>query len=67
MDIADVKNKSFIVRGTARDKLSDKPEKNQKKLDKGLAKRFKKILPTPGAGVMQPIQISAGKQPFLET
>lgn len=48
VDMADVKNKSFIWRGTASDTLSDKPEKNQKKLDKVLAKMFKKFPPTPG-------------------
>jgi hypothetical protein len=32
--MADAKNKSFVWRGTASDTLSDKPEKNQKKLDK---------------------------------
>lgn len=48
VDMADVKNKSFIWRGTASDTLSDKPEKNQKKLDKALAKMFKKFPPTPG-------------------
>ena len=49
VDIADVKNKRFIWRGTASDTLSDKPEKNQKKLDKALAKMFKNFPPTPGA------------------
>ncbi|MCM3900540.1 MAG: DUF4136 domain-containing protein [Pyrinomonadaceae bacterium] len=48
VDMADVRNKSFIWRGTARDTLSDKPEKNQKKLDKALAKMFKSFPPVPG-------------------
>jgi hypothetical protein len=48
VDMADVKSKSFIWRGTATDTLSDKPEKNQKKLDKALAKMFKNFPPTPG-------------------
>ncbi|MEK6336315.1 MAG: DUF4136 domain-containing protein [Acidobacteriota bacterium] len=48
VDMADVKNKVFIWRGTASDTLSDKPEKNQKKLDKALAKMFKNFPPTPG-------------------
>lgn len=48
VDMADVKNKEFIWRGTASDTLSDKPEKNQKKLDKALAKMFKNFPPTPG-------------------
>ena len=47
VDMADVKNKSFIWRGTASDTLSDKPEKNQKKLEKVLTKMFKKFPPTP--------------------
>jgi hypothetical protein len=48
VDMADVKNKDFIWRGTASDTLSDKPEKNQKKLEKALAKMFKNFPPTPG-------------------
>jgi len=48
VDMADVKNKSFIWRGTASDTLSDKPEKNHKKLDKVLTKMFKNFPPTPG-------------------
>jgi hypothetical protein len=48
VDMADVKNKTFIWRGTASDTLSDKPEKNQKKLDKVLAKMFKNFPPVPG-------------------
>ena len=48
VDMADVKNKAFIWRGTASDTLSDKPEKNQKKLDKALAKMFKNFPPVPG-------------------
>lgn len=48
VDMADLKSKEFIWRGTASDTLSDKPEKNQKKLDKALAKMFKNFPPTPG-------------------
>lgn len=48
VDVADVKNKAFIWRGTASDTLSDKPEKNQKKLEKVLSKMFKNFPPTPG-------------------
>ena len=48
VDMADVKSKSFIWRGTASDTMSDKPEKNQKKLDKALTKMFKNFPPTPG-------------------
>lgn len=48
VDMADVKNKAFVWRGTASDTLSDKPEKNQKKLAKALAKMFKNFPPAPG-------------------
>ncbi len=48
VDMADVKNKDFIWRGTASDTLSDKPEKNQTKLAKALTKMFKKFPPMPG-------------------
>jgi hypothetical protein len=48
VDMADVKNKKFVWRGTASDTMSDNPEKNQKKLDKALAKMFKKFPPMPG-------------------
>ena len=48
VDMADVKSKAFIWRGTASDALSDQPEKNQKKLAKALAKMFKTFPPAPG-------------------
>jgi hypothetical protein len=48
VDMADVKNKDFVWRGTASDTLSDQPEKNQKKLEKALNKMFKNFPPTPG-------------------
>jgi hypothetical protein len=48
VDIADVKNKTFIWRGAAKDTLSEKSEENLKKIDKALAKMFKNFPPTPG-------------------
>ena len=45
VDIGDVQAKKFIWRGTARDTLSDNPEKNQKKLEKALTKMFQKYPP----------------------
>lgn len=48
VDMADMKNKAFVWRGTASDTMSDNPEKNQKKLEKALAKMFKNFPPTPG-------------------
>jgi len=45
VDIGDVQAKKFIWRGTARDTLSDNPEKNQKKLEKALTKMFQKFPP----------------------
>ena len=48
VDMADVKNNSFVWRDTTKDTLSDRPEKNQKKLDKALTKMFKNFPPVPG-------------------
>ncbi|MFN8006198.1 MAG: DUF4136 domain-containing protein [Terriglobia bacterium] len=48
VDVGDIQAKKFIWRGTARDTLSDKPEKNQKKLEKALTKMFQKFPPPPG-------------------
>jgi uncharacterized protein DUF4136 len=44
-DIFDAKTKSLLWRGTATDELSDKPEKNQKKLQKAGDKLFKDFPP----------------------
>ena len=49
VDIFDRKAKSLIFRGTATDELSDKPEKNQKKLVNAWKKMFKDF-PPPAAG-----------------
>src|SRR5262245_3778360 len=45
VDIFDAKTKSLMYRGTAQDELSDKPEKNQKKLAKASDKLFKDFPP----------------------
>ena len=47
VDMADVKAKKFVWRGTASGTISDKPEKNQKTLDKALTKMFEKFPPPP--------------------
>ena len=45
VDIFDAKSKALLFRGTASDELSDKPEKNQKKLAKASDKMFKDFPP----------------------
>jgi uncharacterized protein DUF4136 len=45
VDIFDAKSKQLMYRGTATDELSDKPEKNQKKLAKASDKLFKDFPP----------------------
>ena len=45
LDIYDASNKRLLWRGTATDMLSDKPEKNEKKLDKAVDKMFNKFPP----------------------
>jgi uncharacterized protein DUF4136 len=45
VDIFDAKSKNLLFRGTATDELSDKPEKNQKKLAKASDKMFKDFPP----------------------
>jgi hypothetical protein len=45
VDIFDAKSKSLMFRGTATDELSDKPEKNIKKMDKASNKMFKDFPP----------------------
>ena len=47
VDIADFKAKQFLWRGTAFDTVSTDPQKNAKKIDKGLTKMFLKFPPTP--------------------
>ena len=50
VDIFDAKTKKLVFRGTAQDQLSDKPEKNEKKLVKAAEKMFKDFPPKPKAG-----------------
>ena len=45
VDIFDAKTKQLVFRGTAQDELSDKPEKNAKKLAKASDKMFKDFPP----------------------
>ena len=45
VDIFNAKSKQLLFRGTASDELSDKPEKNQKKLAKASDKMFKDFPP----------------------
>lgn len=45
LDIYDASNKRLLWRGSATDMLSDKPEKNEKKLDKAVDKMFNKFPP----------------------
>ena len=45
VDLFDAKSKQAIFRGTATDTLSDKPQKNDEKLDKAVEKMFKEFPP----------------------
>lgn len=47
VDLFDARTKRLIWRGTAEDTLSDKPEKNEKKLQQAVEKMFKKFPPRP--------------------
>jgi hypothetical protein len=47
VDIFDTPTKKLIWRGKSTDTLSDKPDKNEKKLDKDVAEMFKKFPPPP--------------------
>jgi hypothetical protein len=46
VDLYDAKTKQLIWRGSAEDTLSDKADKNEKNLNKGVAKMFKKFPPS---------------------
>ena len=48
IDMYDAKSKQLIWRGSLEDSLSDKAAKNERNLDKGLAKMFKAF--PPGSG-----------------
>ena len=45
VDIFDAKSKALMFRGTASDEISDKPEKNIKKMEKVSSKMFKNFPP----------------------
>jgi hypothetical protein len=45
VDIGDTKSKKLLWMGNAKDTLSDKPEKNEKKINNALDKMFKKFPP----------------------
>jgi hypothetical protein len=45
VDMYDAQNKRLVWRGTSTDTLSDKPENNEKKLDKAVDKMFKDFPP----------------------
>jgi hypothetical protein len=45
VDIFDAKSKALLFRGTAADEVSDKPEKNIKKVEKATSKMFKDFPP----------------------
>ena len=45
VDIFDAKSKQLLFRGTAQDEISDKPEKNVKKVAKASDKMFKDFPP----------------------
>ena len=48
VDIGATEAKKFVWRGTASGTISNKPEKNEKTLNKALAKMFQKFPPPPG-------------------
>jgi hypothetical protein len=50
VDIYNAKTKQLIWRGSAEDTLSDKEDKNEKNLDKGVAKMFKSFPPGSARG-----------------
>ena len=50
VDMYDAKTKQLVWRGSAEDTLSNKAAKNEKNLDKGVAKMFKKFPPEPAKG-----------------
>ena len=45
VDMYDTKSKSLVWRGMAHDQLSDKPDKDTKKLEKAVDKMFDKFPP----------------------
>jgi hypothetical protein len=47
VDVFAAKDKRLVFRGTGQDEISDKPEKNTKKIEKGAEKIFKNFPPQP--------------------
>lgn len=45
VDIFDAKDKKLVFRGVGQDEVSDKPEKNEKKIEKATEKMFKNFPP----------------------
>ena len=43
VDVWDAKTKNMVFRGTSTDTIRDKPEKNEKKINKGMEKMFKEF------------------------
>jgi hypothetical protein len=50
VDMYDAKTKQLIWRGSSEDTVSNNAQKNEKNLDKGVAKMFKKFPPEPAKG-----------------
>jgi hypothetical protein len=50
VDIFTAKDKKLVFRGVGQDEVSDKPEKNEKKIDKATEKMFKDFPPQPKEG-----------------
>jgi Domain of unknown function (DUF4136) len=50
IDLYDAKSKQLLWRGSAQDTVSDKATQNEKTLDKGVAKMFKKFPPDSAKG-----------------
>jgi hypothetical protein len=47
VDIFNAKDKKLVFRGVGQDEVSDKPEKNEKKIEKAAEKMFKNFPPQP--------------------
>ena len=50
VDIFDARTKKLVFRGTASDEVSDKQEKNAKKVAKAIKRMFKNFPPVPASG-----------------
>jgi hypothetical protein len=47
VDIFNVRDKKLVFRGVEQDEISDKPEKNTRKIEEGAEKMFKSFPPRP--------------------